>query len=116
MAGSRCAWFSRGRACGHVGHQRRGNHPCAGLYLWTDATAGTGHISVDRIDSAWIGPLLPYARQGNVDWRLGLLLAAGIGVGGYFGGQAAQHVSQGLLRRSFAVVLAAVACRMFFQR
>jgi len=64
----------------------------------------------------WIVPLLPYARAGNVDWRFGLLIAAGIAIGGYFGGQIAQTISTIALRRCFAVALAAVAFRMFFQR
>lgn len=64
----------------------------------------------------WIAPLLPYAKAGNVDWRFGLLIAAGIGIGGYFGGQIAQTMSTLVLRRCFAVALAAVAIRMFFQR
>jgi len=64
----------------------------------------------------WIAPLIPYVRAGNVDWRFGFLIAAGIAVGGYFGGQLAQSMSTVVLRRSFAVALAAVALRMFFQR
>lgn len=64
----------------------------------------------------WIAPLLPYARAHQVDWRLGLLLAVGLAAGGYFGAQAVQQVPVLLVRRSFAVVLAAVALRMFFGR
>jgi hypothetical protein len=64
----------------------------------------------------WIFPLIPYARAGNVEWKLGLLLAAGLAVGGYFGGQWAQHLPVGVIRKMFAVVLAAVAVRMFVQR
>ena len=64
----------------------------------------------------WVGPLLPYARAHNVEWRLGLLLGAGICVGGYFGAEIAQVVPIVLLRRTFAVVLVALAVRMFLQR
>lgn len=64
----------------------------------------------------WIVPLIPYARAGNVDWRFGLLIAAGIALGGYFGGQLAQTMPTLVLRRCFAVALGAVALRMFFQR
>jgi uncharacterized membrane protein YfcA len=60
--------------------------------------------------------LLPYARAGHVDWRLGALLAAGLAVGGYFGADWAQHVPTVMLRRVFAVMLALVALRMFLQR
>ena len=64
----------------------------------------------------WLAPLLPYARAHQVEWRLGLLLAAGLAVGGYFGAQAVQQVPMPLVRRCFAVVLAVVAVRMFFGR
>lgn len=64
----------------------------------------------------WIVPLIPYVRAGNVDWRFGLLIAGGITIGGYFGGQLAQTMSTLVLRRCFAVALGAVALRMFFQR
>lgn len=61
----------------------------------------------------WIGPLLPYARAGQVEWRLGLLLGLGLMVGGYFGGQWAQVLPMTVLRKGFAVVLVVVAVRMF---
>lgn len=64
----------------------------------------------------WSILLLPYARAGHVDWRLGALLAAGLAVGGYFGAHWAQQVPALVLRRIFAVMLALVALRMFFQR
>ena len=61
----------------------------------------------------WIGPLLPYIRAGEVEWRMGLLLGVGLMVGGYFGGQWAQVLPMGVLRKGFAVVLLVVAVRMF---
>jgi uncharacterized membrane protein YfcA len=64
----------------------------------------------------WIFPLIPYARAGNVEWKLGLLLTAGLAVGGYFGAQWAQHLPVSMIRKMFAVVLALVAVRMFVQR
>lgn len=64
----------------------------------------------------WIGPLLPYARAGNVDWRLGSLLAVGMLVGGYLGGTFVQNLPMALVRKGFALVLFTVALRMFFQR
>jgi uncharacterized membrane protein YfcA len=59
---------------------------------------------------------LKYYKAGNADLRIGLLLALGLFLGGYFGGMWAQKVSELALRRLFAVVLAAIALRMFFQR
>ncbi len=63
----------------------------------------------------WIGPLLPYIRAGEVEWRMGLLLGAGLMVGGYFGGQWAQVLPMPVLRKVFAVVLVVVAVRMFLK-
>ena len=64
----------------------------------------------------WAFPLVPYARAGNVEWKLGLLLAAGVAVGGYFGGHWAQELPVGIVSKGFAVLLGAVAVRLFLQR
>ena len=64
----------------------------------------------------WAFPLVPYARAGNVEWKLGLLLAAGVAVGGYFGGHWAQELPVGIVRKGCAVLLGAVAVRLFLQR
>jgi len=64
----------------------------------------------------WIAPVIPYWRAGDIDFRLGLLLAEGIGVGSYFGATWAQHLPVMLVRRIFAVALGAVAVRMFIER
>jgi uncharacterized membrane protein YfcA len=57
-----------------------------------------------------------YYRKGNADLRVGLLLAAGFLVGGYFGGVGAQYIPEVWLRRIFAVMLIAIGGRMFFTR
>ena len=59
---------------------------------------------------------LEYYRKGNADLRVGLLLAAGFLVGGYFGGVGAQYVSEMWLRRVFAILLVAIGARMFFSQ
>lgn len=64
----------------------------------------------------WFMPLLPYARAGHVQWKLGLLLAAGVALGGFVGGTLAQHLPQVAVRRCFAVALFGLALRMFLQR
>lgn len=64
----------------------------------------------------WIVPVVPYMRAGNVQWKLGILLAAGVAVGSYFGARWVQHIPVVAVRRLFAVVLAVVAVRMFLQR
>ena len=59
---------------------------------------------------------LEYYRKGNADLRVGLLLAAGFLVGGYFGAAGAQHIPEVWLRRIFAVTLVAIGGRMWFSR
>ena len=59
---------------------------------------------------------LEYYKTGNADLKLGLLVAIGVLVGGYFGGLWAQDIPVNTLRKIFAVFLAAVAVKMFFQK
>jgi uncharacterized membrane protein YfcA len=59
---------------------------------------------------------MEYYRKGNADLRVGLLLAAGFLVGGYFGAVGAQHIPELWLRRIFAVTLVAIGGRMWFMR
>ncbi len=60
----------------------------------------------------WIFPLIAYARAGNVQWRLGLLVAIGLAVGSFFGAKFAQNLPEVWLRKGFGVVLLSVALRM----
>jgi len=57
-----------------------------------------------------------YYREGNADLRVGLLLAAGFAVGGFFGGWGAQYVPELWLRRIFAVTLISLGARMLFTK
>jgi uncharacterized membrane protein YfcA len=57
-----------------------------------------------------------YYRKGNADLRVGLLLAAGFLVGGYFGAVAAQYIPEVWLRRIFAVVLVGIGGHMWFSK
>lgn len=57
-----------------------------------------------------------YYQAGNADLRIGLLMCAGLFVGGYFGGLWAQQLSDATLRRMFAVLLVAAGVKMFFQK
>jgi uncharacterized membrane protein YfcA len=60
--------------------------------------------------------IMEYYRGGNVNFKVGLLMAAGVLAGAYFGGHWAQQLSNPLLRKIFAVVMAGVAVKMFFQK
>lgn len=57
-----------------------------------------------------------YYSAGNVDIKVAAIMAAGFFLGGYFGGAWAQHMPSFLLRRIFAVCLAAIAVKMFLQK
>jgi len=59
---------------------------------------------------------IEYYRNGNADLRVGLLLAVGFLLGGYFGAAGAQHIPEIWLRRVFAVTLVAIGGHMFFSR
>lgn len=52
----------------------------------------------------------------HTDWRTGLLLGAGGIVGAQFGARLVEHVSGATFNRIFAVVLLALAIRMFLQK
>ena len=60
--------------------------------------------------------VMEYYKAGHVDVKLAIMLAIGFAVGAYFGGGWAQTFSNVMLRRVFAVVLGAVAVKMFFQK
>ncbi len=59
---------------------------------------------------------LSYYRRGEADLKLGLAIALGILIGGWFGGEWAQHVPGATLRKTFAVFLVLVAVKMFFEK
>ena len=59
---------------------------------------------------------MEYYKAGKVNWQLGLIIAGGVFLGGYFGGAWAQEISGPTLRKVFAIALAATAVKMFVQR
>lgn len=54
-----------------------------------------------------------YWRSGNLDVRAALWMALGILVGGYCGAVLAQHVSESILKRAFAMLLIVTAIRLW---
>ncbi len=54
-----------------------------------------------------------YYKGGHANVKIGLLVALGVFVGGYFGGSLAQKLSDITLRRIFAVFLVGIAVKMF---
>jgi uncharacterized membrane protein YfcA len=59
---------------------------------------------------------IEYYRAGHVDVGLAIMIVIGVFAGGYFGGSWAQQLSGPVLRKLFAVMMAIVAARMFFQK
>jgi uncharacterized membrane protein YfcA len=56
-----------------------------------------------------------YWKAKDVDLRMAILVAIGFAVGGYLGGSWAVHLSDAILRRSFAVLLIVIAVRMLLK-
>lgn len=54
-----------------------------------------------------------YWREGNIDLRASLFIAAGLFVGAYFGARVTDLVSGQLLQRLFAAFMVVVAVRMW---
>lgn len=81
-----------------------------------DQKMAQGTSLVMLLGPTGIFAIMEYYRAGNVDFKIGLMMAAGVLVGAYFGGAWAQQMSNLLLRRVFAVALAGVAVKMFFQK
>ena len=57
-----------------------------------------------------------YCKAGNVDIKLGLLVATGFAAGGWLGGAWAQRVSVVVLRRGFAALLIVLALKLILRR
>ena len=62
----------------------------------------------------YLAPFIPYYRAHHYNLRLALLIAAGIMIGGYFGGVLAQTVSLVYLKRIFGLVLLTISLRLIF--
>ena len=90
--------------------------PTMVLVFWLTQLQAQGTALFIALLPIWFAPLLPYARAGHVQWRLGILLAVGVALGGYAGGTLAQHLPVTVVRKCFAVALLGLAIRMFTQR
>ncbi len=87
------------------------------IYIFhMDQKMAQGTSLVMLLGPTGIFAILEYYRAGNVNFKVGLLMAVGVLIGAYFGGAWAQQMSNLWLRRAFAVVLAGVAVKMFFQK
>ena len=59
---------------------------------------------------------LEYYKNGNADVKLGLMIGAGLFLGGYIGAWVANKLNDPSLRKLFAVFLMFVAIRMFLKK
>ena len=57
-----------------------------------------------------------YYQKGFVDLKAALILAAFFFIGGYFGAKFATRVPQEMMRKGFAVLIAVIAMKMWFQK
>lgn len=57
-----------------------------------------------------------YYKEGHVRVLAAVLIALGVFIGGYFGARISTQMSPLVLKRSFAVLLVAVAARMWFSK
>jgi len=57
---------------------------------------------------------IKYYQAGHVNVKIAALIAAGFFVGGYFGAEIAQRISEPMLKRYFGIFLAAAGMYMYF--
>jgi hypothetical protein len=81
-----------------------------------DQKMAQGTSLVMLLGPTGIFAIMEYYRAGNVNLKVGLVMAVGVLIGAYFGGVWAQTISNVMMRRVFAVVLVAVAVEMFFHK
>jgi hypothetical protein len=87
------------------------------IYIFhMDQKMAQGTSLIMLLGPTGIFAIMEYYKAGNINFKVGLLMAVGVLVGAYFGGAWAQGMSNALLRRTFALVLAGVALKMFFQK
>lgn len=53
-------------------------------------------------------------KAGHVDFKLAMLISVGFALGGWLGGMWAQHLTESILRRGFALLLVVLAVKLAF--
>jgi uncharacterized membrane protein YfcA len=74
---------------------------------------GTSFMAIVIIS---LSALFAHGKLEQVDYKMGLLLGLGGIVGAQVGSRLLQHVSGPVFNKIFAVILVALAIRMFFQK
>ena len=57
-----------------------------------------------------------YYKAGHVNFKLAMFISVGFAAGGWLGGMWAQHLSDTVLRKGFAVLLVLLAAKLAFTR
>jgi len=87
------------------------------IYIFhMDQKMAQGTSLIMLLGPTGIFAIMEYYRAGNINFNVGLMMAVGVLAGAYFGGAWAQQMSNVVLRRVFAVLLAGVAVKMFLQK
>ena len=76
--------------------------------------AGTSLAALVMPVGAAIGAFT-YSRAGHLDFKAALLIAAGMAAGAALGAQIATHVDAQLLKRGFAVLMVAMAVKLWMR-
>lgn len=88
------------------------------------ALVGIGGFTIHRATGTSLAALLlpvgilgaiEYHRQGHVDVKAALVVAAGLAIGAWFGARGAQQIDSATLQRGFALFLVAIAVRMWLK-
>ena len=87
--------------------------PALVLLLGYGQKTATGTSLMALLLPVGVLAVVAYAREGHVNVRVGLLVAAGIFAGAYLGARFALGQSEAALRRLFALVLVGLAVRLF---
>lgn len=74
---------------------------------------GTSFLAIFIIS---ISALVAHNKLANVDYRLGLLIGIGGIIGAQIGSRFVEYVPQAVFNKVFALILLAVAARMFFAK
>ena len=56
-----------------------------------------------------------YYKAGHVDFKLAMLISVGFAAGGWLGGIWAQHLSENVLRKGFALLLVVLAIKLVIE-
>jgi len=60
--------------------------------------------------------VMNYSKAGNIDWKIGSLIAAGFVGGAYLGSRFSLSLNEDTLRKSFAVFLAILSIQLFLKK